>query len=652
MKKLFLFITILLASYNLGAQEDFHLEGAISKSYGYLSLTTAERDALGLGLNDRKTIWNSTDDELQYWTGISWICQSCVGTTTLQASIAADPDATSKPNFQGGIDVGLDNGSPAIVTLKGGTGGSANLTIASTVAGAVLAHSAGISFTAPSLIVNGDPVSHFYEDGYNASTDDLSLSDGDSKPNGWETFVTVAGSHDFGSGAISLGVNDVIQKIDGVYRKKVDNNQSGGGGSIVHDDNEIVVGTGAGTETFDNFTFDGTVFKLSSDPAELNSSFYFKKNETASGSNISHLSVIEKDSGIGNYSGHGILQDHNVTANATSNGASALYTQNDKEGTGDLLYFYSQEVYTNHKSDSDIGFLNGITLGVTVEGLNSTVSTGVRGISPTVNLESPTSVITGYVQGIHPTINLDNGTLNGNSDILFLDYDWDGTNYTHNGNLSYIRATDDNSIENLTTSGWKRFISYEGNLNSYFGGSLTVGGNYTLPAVDGTNGQVLKTDGSGILTWQDDDDSGGGSLPARVGFAARSSNTNVPATTFTRVVFGNEIEDTNSAWDGSVFTVPVGEGGMYEIFGHATFTSVTDGNIAVVGVEINGSLSNGGLLGRGTSGGTGLNGYGGALRLNLSAGDEVEMIVYCQNGTSLYNTSQLGYCTFSAYKMR
>lgn len=40
-------------------------------------------------------------------------------------------------------------------------------------------------------------------------------------------------------------------------------------------------------------------------------------------------------------------------------------------------------------------------------------------------------------------------------------------------------------------------------------GTVTIGA-YTLPAVDGTNGQVLKTNGSGVVTWQADSTGGGG----------------------------------------------------------------------------------------------------------------------------------------------
>jgi len=46
------------------------------------------------------------------------------------------------------------------------------------------------------------------------------------------------------------------------------------------------------------------------------------------------------------------------------------------------------------------------------------------------------------------------------------------------------------------------------NGNSVFNGTLKVGA-YTLPAIDGLNGQVLKTNGVGALSWSNDNNSGG-----------------------------------------------------------------------------------------------------------------------------------------------
>ena len=45
--------------------------------------------------------------------------------------------------------------------------------------------------------------------------------------------------------------------------------------------------------------------------------------------------------------------------------------------------------------------------------------------------------------------------------------------------------------------------------NSVFNGTLKVGA-YTLPVTDGSNGQLLKTNGAGVLTWSNDN-SGSGS---------------------------------------------------------------------------------------------------------------------------------------------
>lgn len=39
--------------------------------------------------------------------------------------------------------------------------------------------------------------------------------------------------------------------------------------------------------------------------------------------------------------------------------------------------------------------------------------------------------------------------------------------------------------------------------NKFLNG-VNVNGEYSLPDVDGTNGQVMKTDGSGVVTWEDD----------------------------------------------------------------------------------------------------------------------------------------------------
>ncbi|CAN5705746.1 hypothetical protein BH10BAC2_BH10BAC2_42940 [soil metagenome] len=59
------------------------------------------------------------------------------------------------------------------------------------------------------------------------------------------------------------------------------------------------------------------------------------------------------------------------------------------------------------------------------------------------------------------------------------------------------------------------------NGNSVFNGTLKVGA-YALPAIDGINGQVLKTNGVGVLSWSNDNNS--------VGSGANTSLSNLTAT--------------------------------------------------------------------------------------------------------------------------
>ncbi|QEC69639.1 tail fiber domain-containing protein [Panacibacter ginsenosidivorans] len=65
--------------------------------------------------------------------------------------------------------------------------------------------------------------------------------------------------------------------------------------------------------------------------------------------------------------------------------------------------------------------------------------------------------------------------------------------------------------------------------NSVFNGTLKVGA-YTLPATDGTNGQVLKTNGAGVLTWSNDNVSAGSGW-SLTGNAGTDANTNFIGTT-------------------------------------------------------------------------------------------------------------------------
>lgn len=93
--------------------------------------------------------------------------------------------------------------------------------------------------------------------------------------------------------------------------------------------------------------------------------------------------------------------------------------------------------------------------------------------------------------------------------------------------------------------------SYAGNLN------------FVLPNSHGSNGQFLKTDGSGNLSFAD----AGGNTPS---FAARmSSAQSISNNTLTKIDFDTEEFDSDGAYDHSTnqrFTVPSGKAGKYAFY--------------------------------------------------------------------------------------
>lgn len=62
------------------------------------------------------------------------------------------------------------------------------------------------------------------------------------------------------------------------------------------------------------------------------------------------------------------------------------------------------------------------------------------------------------------------------------------------------QSTDIFSVQN---SSWTHLFDVDQSGNVEVAGTLEIGGNYTLPSSDGSDGQVLKTDGAGTVTWED-----------------------------------------------------------------------------------------------------------------------------------------------------
>lgn len=455
-----------------------------------------------------------------------------------------------------------------------------------------------------------------------------------------------------------------------------------GSSSVSEPINQILFGTGTGVTSNTNLQGNESLFQanvddirlLTSDAPLFNSKIFVRKNETnTSGFTATQYAGIDRGSGTGTmWADVIIMNDNSIDAN-TSGGSVVDFKQLDLENGGDIQYGYGRETIVRHRGSRDVDFLNGHTLRVEVDGTeNATVGTVIRNLSSNIKINNPNSIINGDIQGHHNTIDIRHGTINSDIQSYLVDFDFsvNPANYTINGDVSALRMSAD--LESLVVeNGYtKRFLDNRSSIRSDTNGLIfsnasladheaasskvlinreTADNRYLQSVIAGTNITIDNADPANPII----NASVGGSLPARVGFAAKNSSTAMSSSSFTDAVFQVEIEDTNSAWDGTTFTVPAGEGGMYEIFGHATFAVVNNGNVAIVGVRVNNSLQDGGLLGRGVGVNGSLGGYGGSLRLNLNAGDEVNMVVYCGNATNLFNTGgQLGYSTFSIYKMR
>ena len=93
--------------------------------------------------------------------------------------------------------------------------------------------------------------------------------------------------------------------------------------------------------------------------------------------------------------------------------------------------------------------------------------------------------------------------------------------------------------------------------------------NWTLtlpPTVPSVSGQALTATTAGVASWAT---VGGDNTPAfMVGTADDTNITGITSDTLTKVAFGTEIYDTDSAYDTTnyKFTVPAGEGGKYMIY--------------------------------------------------------------------------------------
>ena len=115
---------------------------------------------------------------------------------------------------------------------------------------------------------------------------------------------------------------------------------------------------------------------------------------------------------------------------------------------------------------------------------------------------------------------------------------------------------------------------------------------FTLPAADGTSGQFLQTNGSGVLSW------GSAPIDNTPAFYAYATTNQTPGdSTWAKItVITTKTFDTDSAYDTStqIFTVPAGKAGKYRLN-----ASMTAGSGAVselytnkIAFRLNGAATN------------------------------------------------------------
>jgi hypothetical protein len=159
------------------------------------------------------------------------------------------------------------------------------------------------------------------------------------------------------------------------------------------------------------------------------------------------------------------------------------------------------------------------------------------------------------------------------------------------GNITFNNSAGDQLID-LRTRGELRF---QNTANTAFVGfrapaTVTASRTYILPAQDGTTGQLLRTNGSGTLSWVS-------VITPEGGFAAGGSNTQVQYndnTTFT----GNPSFTFNG--DNNLLTVPnLTATQVVTVSDSTASTSTTSGAVRVTGgVGIQGQLNVGGAVNR------------------------------------------------------
>jgi len=151
------------------------------------------------------------------------------------------------------------------------------------------------------------------------------------------------------------------------------------------------------------------------------------------------------------------------------------------------------------------------------------------------------------------------------------------------------------------------------------------------PAGSATSGYVLTAGSGGTTTWSAAPRASAVSFMAQV-----NTNQSINSGAYTKVQFGTEVWDTDSAYDPTTnyrFTVPTGKGGKYLIGFDLNWGVYTAGHQVIMYLYKNGS---GYLVPTffWRDGDTDVNGMGLSHLCDLAAGDYIEAFVYHNRGVA------------------
>ena len=160
----------------------------------------------------------------------------------------------------------------------------------------------------------------------------------------------------------------------------------------------------------------------------------------------------------------------------------------------------------------------------------------------------------------------------------------------------------------------------------------------TFPNDDGSSGEALTTNGSGVLTWAS---AGANNSP---NFHVYDANQTLNNTTWTKFTVATERFDNGSAYDTSTsrFTVPSGEGGVYLFNG--MYRMENDSGSSFLKFYKNGSALNDFVS---EFHGSSYFAVNCTIMVNLSASDYIEMYGYINVG----NTNGIADINFQGFKI-